>query len=134
MTISQEDRATLVRLRLEQMHTAARSCRVLLEAGDLQGAATRLFYSVFYAISAAALMREKSFSKHGALIGWFTREFVATGIIDRSYGRFINSAWKNRTRGDNQYIVNLTSEELIDSVNTLDTFIDSIYAMLKEVR
>jgi uncharacterized protein (UPF0332 family) len=100
MTISQEDRSALVQLRLEQMRTAARSCRVLLEAGDLQGAANRLYYSVFYTISALALIYEKSFAKHGALIGWFNKEFVNVGKIDRSYGRFINAAWKNRTRGD----------------------------------
>lgn len=130
MTLSLEDRTVLVRFRFEQMDTAAESCRLLLGTGDLQGAANRLYYSVFYAISALALMNEKNFSKHGALIGWFNKEYVGTGKIDRIYGRFVNTAWKNRTRGDYQFMVNLTREELADSIKILEKFISCIRSLM----
>jgi hypothetical protein len=84
MTISQDDRNALCELRLEQMRTAAHSCKLLLENGDMQGTANRMYYAVFYAISALAISQGKSFSKHGTLIGWFNKDFVLTGVFDRS--------------------------------------------------
>jgi uncharacterized protein (UPF0332 family) len=65
MKLTSIDRQSLIGHRLAQMRTAARSSRVLLDESDMQGAANRLYYSMFYAISALALAREKSFSKHG---------------------------------------------------------------------
>jgi uncharacterized protein (UPF0332 family) len=131
MNLSADNRKTLIRHRMDQMRTAARSSRVLLNEADMQGAANRLYYSIFYAISALALAREKSFSKHGALIGWFYGEYVNTGKFDASFGRFVNTSWKNRTRGDYQFILNVTREELDDSIATLDKFIGLIEDLLK---
>jgi uncharacterized protein (UPF0332 family) len=131
MNLSLDDRQTLIGHRLAQMRTAARSSRVLLNELDMQGAANRLYYSIFYAISALALAREKSFSRHGALIGWFNSEYVNSGKIDSSFGRFINTSWKNRTRGDYQVIVNVNREDIDDSLSTLDEFISHIEELLK---
>ena len=34
------------------------------------------------------------------LIGWFNKEFIATGEIDRKYGRILHNAYNNRSTGD----------------------------------
>jgi len=86
---------------------------------------------MFYAISALALAREKSFSKHGLLIGWFNSEYVNTGKVESTFGRFINTSWKNRTRGDYQFIVNVTREDLDESLSILDEFNRLIEKLLK---
>ena len=131
MKLSDADRQSIIGHRLAQMRTAAHSSRVLLNESDMQGAANRLYYSIFYAISALALAREKNFSKHGALIGWFNSEFVNTGKFESSFGRFVNTAWKNMTRGDYQAIVNINREDIDSSLSTLDEFISLIEELLK---
>lgn len=131
MKLSAGDRQALVVHRIEQMRTAARSCRVLLDESDMQGAANRLYCSIFCGISAVAPSREKSFSRHGSLIGWFNREFVNTGPIEGSVGRFVSTAWKNRTRGDYQFIFSLTRDDLEESISTLEEFTARIDSLLK---
>jgi uncharacterized protein (UPF0332 family) len=126
MTIQPEDRKPLCRYRLEQMRTAATSFSLLLEKGDLQGATNRLYYAVFYGISTLAIFRGRNFAKHGSLIGWFNKEFVLTGLFDRSFGRFVNDAWENRTKSDYDYLVQLEAEQLKQMSVTLDEFMQKV--------
>jgi uncharacterized protein (UPF0332 family) len=130
MIIDSDDRKELCRLRLQQMRTAATSFGLLLSNGDLQGAANRLYYAVFYALSALAVSEGKSFSKHGMLIGWFNKEYVLTGSVDRSFGRFINDAWKLRSHGDYEYVTDLKVEQLQQFAPMLEAFLQKLVLML----
>jgi uncharacterized protein (UPF0332 family) len=116
------------------MEVAKDSFKLLLNNGDLQGAANRLYYAVFYALSTLALSLGHSFSKHGSLIGWFNREYVITDRIPRSFGRFVNTAWKLRSHGDYEFVVDLNAEQLTQMVNTLRDFIQRISDMLQSDR
>lgn len=132
MTIQSDDRQVLCRMRLEQMRVSANSCKVLLENEDLQGAANRLYYAVFYALSALAVSSAISFSKHGTLIGWFNKEYVLTGKVDRSFGRFVNDAWQTRSRSDYDIFVKLQAGNLQKSVKKLNEFIENIESLLQQ--
>jgi uncharacterized protein (UPF0332 family) len=132
MIIRSEDRKTLSKYRLEQMRTAAASFRILLQTGDLQGATNRLYYAVFYGISTLAVSRGRNFSKHGSLIGWFNREFVLPGLFDRSFGRFVNDAWENRTKSDYDYMVEHEPEQLQQMSVKLDEFMQKISRFVEE--
>ncbi|MBD3308314.1 hypothetical protein GF339_17905 [candidate division KSB3 bacterium] len=47
----------------------------------------RIYYAMFYAVSALALLQGFSTSSHAQLRGYFNREFVKTGIISIELGR-----------------------------------------------
>jgi uncharacterized protein (UPF0332 family) len=74
---------------------------------------------------------KKVFPNTAVLIGWFNSEYVNTGKVDSSFGRFVNAAWKNRTRGDYQAIVNINREDIESSLSTLHDFIRLIEEILK---
>lgn len=45
----------------------------------------RVYYSIFYIVSALSLKYNFSTSKHKQLMGWFAANFVKTGIVNDTY-------------------------------------------------
>jgi uncharacterized protein (UPF0332 family) len=86
---------------LAKAEQAAASARVLLAAGDLEGAANRAYYAMFHAARAALLKAgESAVGSHGTIIGKFGLTFVKSGVVSVELGRAINEAQRLRSVGD----------------------------------
>ena len=90
----------LVEYRLEQAEQALSDAEFLLEAKRLRAATNRLYYACFYSATAALLTKELQFSKHSALITFFDKEFIKTGIIAREHSRTLHLAFNERQEDD----------------------------------
>jgi len=55
---------------------------------------------MFYAVQAALILKEVSFSKHGQVKAYLNRELVKTGITPVSLGRIYNKAFEYRQKFD----------------------------------
>ncbi len=64
MTISNEDRQTMIKYRVEQANEAIKEVKILLNNGLLKLAVNRIYYGMFYILSGLAL-------KHGILARHF---------------------------------------------------------------
>ncbi|MBK3397404.1 HEPN domain-containing protein [Methylobacterium sp. IF7SW-B2] len=72
---------------MQKAERAARSARMLLAAGDLDGACNRAYYSMFDAAQAALLASGHAVAgsgseTHRSLIAAFGRDLVQTGYVD----------------------------------------------------
>jgi len=76
------------------------SARREFEAGSYSYAMNRLYYAVFYAVSAALLGRQRSFRKHSGVRAAFPRQFIKTGVIDMKWGRLYDQLFEDRQEGD----------------------------------
>ncbi|AWN55468.1 DNA-binding protein [Methylobacterium sp. 17Sr1-1] len=90
---------------MEKAEQAARSARMLLIAGDLDGACNRAYYAMFDAAQAALIAwcqsSAGSASKtHRSLIAAFGRDLVQTGRIDADFGRALNRVHEIRLLAD----------------------------------
>jgi uncharacterized protein (UPF0332 family) len=81
---------------------AVLSAKALLDLGDADGATSRAYYAMFDAARAALIANgvELHTSKHGRVIGEFSRRFVKNGPLPRATGRALNDAQVLRTRAD----------------------------------
>lgn len=70
------------------------------EFGAHSFAINRLYYTVFYAVSAALLERKLSFVKHSGVRAAFHREFIKTGLLDIEWGKFYDELFEDRQEGD----------------------------------
>ena len=71
-----------------------------LEAKAYTFAVNRLYYSAFYAVSAALLERELSFKKHSGVRSAFHREFIKSGLLDVKWGKLYDQLFEDRQEGD----------------------------------
>jgi len=90
---------------LEKAHKACTSARLVLNAGDLDGATNRAYYAMFNAARAAVLVTDaatkKDFHKtHSGLISEFNRVIIRTGILPDSIGKMLGRAQNARLMAD----------------------------------
>jgi len=93
-------------------------------------AVNRIYYGMFYILSALSLKYDFSTSKHQQLIGWFNKEFISTGEIDRKYGRILHNAYSNRSTGDYDDFAEFDEEDVKKSFDEMKDFIRTIRALL----
>lgn len=130
MTLSDQERNQLINYRIKQAKDTIEVVDFLIENNQLQTAVNRIYYGIFYSVLALSLSEKFETSKHNQLIGWFNREFIKTGRIDKKYGKTFKSAYEYRTTGDYDTFVefekdevNLLFDEMKDFINKIDLFI-----------
>lgn len=55
----------------------------------LHTAANRIYYGIFYIVSALALKFDFQTKNHGQLMGWFNREFIKTKKFIKNFQKYI---------------------------------------------
>ncbi len=84
------------------------SARRELEAGELRFAVNRLYYTLFYAVSAALLDRHRSFKRHAGVRTAFHETFMKTRLLPPESGELYDQLFEERLKGD--YVAMTTFE------------------------
>lgn len=79
---------------------ALASARLLLEAGDHDGAASRAYYAAFHAFSAVFALEGVTHTKHTQLEAAVHRDLIRGGRIGAASGQALSTLREYRTRGD----------------------------------
>jgi len=95
-----DGRKDLIAYRLEEAGESLAEARLLLENDRLRGAVNRTYYSAFYAVCSLTLMKGCEFSKHSAVISFFDREFVKTGLLSSQSSKTLHRAFNERQEDD----------------------------------
>ncbi len=82
MTISNDDKNSLIAYRLKQSNESLKIAKVLIELPNYPTALNRIYYAIFYCSLAVALKYDFKTSKHAQLIGWFNKNFIASGKME----------------------------------------------------
>jgi uncharacterized protein len=94
------------------------------------GAVNRIYYAMFYAVSALAFSRGFSTSSHSQLRGYFNREFVKTGIIPIHHGQAYGVAFDSRKKGDYDDLVEFEREQVQAMLIEAEHFLDVIGTLI----
>ena len=125
-----DEKNALIEHRISKAMAAIDEVDFLINNNKLLLAVNRIYYGMFYILSALSLKYDFSTSKHQQLIGWFNKEFVATGKVEPKYGKIIHNAFSNRSTGDYDDFAEFEEDEVKMSFNELKDFIKTIKALL----
>lgn len=106
----EEDRRQVVLYWWSKAEESLASARRELEAGACAFAVNRLYYALFYGVSAALLERKISFKKHSGVRAAFHREFIKTGLLDKEQGRLYDQLFEDRQEGDYLALISFNQE------------------------
>jgi uncharacterized protein (UPF0332 family) len=123
MESMQNDLNELITYRVEQAKGAISEIEILIEKNLLSLAINRIYYGMFYMLLALSLKNGFKTSKHNQLLGWFNKEFVKTGIIEKRFGKIVNTGFEDRTDGDYGIFVQFKKDEVISKFNDMKVFI-----------
>ena len=87
------------------------SARHCFSLGDWEQTASCAYYAAFHSVSALLESRGLTYSSHRQTIGAFNRDFVASGLFPRDFGRRLSELFEDRQSGDYELEV-LLSEEM----------------------
>ena len=89
-------------------------------------AASRAYYAVFHAVSAAFALQNKTFVKHSALRAAVHRELIKTGRWSAELGVDFDIIWELRDTGDYGGIAHVTEDEVRQAVEKAVLILDMI--------
>jgi len=129
MNLKPEERRELINHRMSRARETEREA-VLLHKNDMHAVAmSRIYYSMFHALSAMALFHGYQSSKHSGLISWFNKTFVKTGIIDARYSKILTRSFEKRMDSDYDDFVEFADEEVKSMLEECSDFISLMEQM-----
>lgn len=130
MTLTNEDREALITNYVNKSRETIGKVEFLIEHNELSLAVNRIYYGIYYILSALAVKYQFKTSKHAQLIGWFNKRFVKEGIVDNRYGKLIRKAFENRMEGDYGLFFDLSKEEVEQSFEEMKEVIAEIQRLI----
>jgi len=128
--IEEIDRDALVKYRLNQAFETIELAQFLVKNDKLVIAVNRIYYGMYYALTALAIKDGFETSKHGQLIGWFNKEYISTKKADPIFGKILRNAFQNRTKGDYDAFVNFENVEVEVMLSEMSSFIEEIERLI----
>lgn len=130
--INEQDRESLITYRIEQAKDTIDLSDFLIKSEKLTVAVNRIYYAMYYALTALALKNSYETSKHSQLIGWFNKEYVSTSRVDKKYGRILRNAFRNRSKGDYDAFIIFIKQDVLKMQEEMIDFIEIVDSLLKE--
>ncbi len=118
--------------RVEQAQETITEAELLIEHGKYRAAVNRIYYGMFYIVSAIGTLYHFTTSKHGQLIGWFNKEFIKTETFDRKYGRMLREAFELRNQGDYDVFLTFSEADVRQRFEEMRAFIGVIEQHISE--
>ena len=129
--ITEKDRDSLIEYRLNQALETIELAKFLVVSDKLTIAVNRIYYGMYYALTALALKNKFETSKHGQLIGWFNKEYISSKKVDAKYGKILRNAYQNRTKGDYDAFVNFSKVETESMLYEMTDFIEEVKRLIE---
>ncbi|MFA4640245.1 HEPN domain-containing protein [Pyrococcus kukulkanii] len=109
------------------------SANLLLQNGKLRDAISRAYYSMFHAAKALLFMKGINPKKHSGVVMMFGLHFVDEGFIERTYAKYLASAFSLRSRADYDIYYEPSLEEAEAVVENAERFLQRIKRALEEI-
>ena len=93
-------RIDLAKYRLEKAENCYLAALQLFESGLFHDSASRSYYAIFTAVRAVLAKDGVDFSKHTGVISYFQREYIKTGIFDKKFSNYLQTAFQIRNNCD----------------------------------
>jgi len=122
----------LIVTRLRQAEACIADVDLCLANSRYPMAVNRIYYGIFYALLALALLHNFKTSKHLQLIGWFNKNFVYAGIFPNYYGKIVKKAYDSRANSDYDIAETLPDTDFETQFSDMKTFISAVKAYLEE--
>jgi hypothetical protein len=131
MTLNDKDRAEIIKYRTNQAHEALDEVTFLLHHNRLKLAVNRIYFGMFYIVSALAIKHHFKTSKHQQLLGWFNKQFVKTGTIPVKFGKIFRNAYSRRNDVDYGDIKEYSKEDVKEWSVQMKDFIITVEKQIK---
>lgn len=105
--------------------------KILLDSGRISSAVNRIYYAVFYEVSALLLSKELSSPKHSGVRALFNLHFVKTRIVKPESGRYYAKMFDFRQKSDYGDYSSFDKNKVIEWYKQAEIFIEELEKLLQ---
>ena len=117
----------LIQRNIEKSDEALEVAKESLEKNRLTTALNRIYYAIFYTVTALAYKYDFTTSKHYKLMGWFNKKFINDDKIFASeIYKIYRNAFLLRQESDYQTMFNPNIEEAKELLEKAKLFIETV--------
>lgn len=109
---------------LNKATRAIRSAEQVLAADDVDFAASRAYYAMFYVATAFLNERGLQFKKHGGVHAALAEQFVKTGQLDPKFHSWLVDAFDERIQGDYDVVSEMDAAAVTAMLQRAREFLD----------
>ena len=113
----------LINIYVEKSYAALEDSKFLIEQKKYHIAINRIYYSIFYMISAFAVKDKFETSKHAQLIGYFNKNYISTKKIDAN-SKIITRLFELRNKADYDVYATFTKEQVDELCSISEKFLN----------
>ncbi len=132
MTLTNETRQIIIENNVCKAHQAVKDAEMLLKANSYTGALNRIYYGIFYIISALAIKHKFSTSNHSQLIGWFNKNFVKSFKVERNIGKIVHYAFDQRMDGDYNALSEFFYDDIADDLENMKKVMSTVEKLVRQ--
>ena len=122
----------LIKYRRERAAETLEDARTLFERKRLFSAVNRIYYALFYEVSALLHTANLSASKHSGIRGLFNQHFVKTGLVSVEIGKFYSRMFDFRQEGDYDDMVYFEEEKVKNWLETAEEYLKVLERCIDE--
>lgn len=126
MSLTNEERTTLVMLELKKARETFEEIGILTAANRWSGAANRLYYAVFHAVNALLINDGLYVNTHHGSHALFHLHYVKPGKMPVEYARLYSQLQTMREESDYNCVYEVEPEELQRRIEPAKQFIEEI--------
>jgi len=123
----------VIQYRRERAKETLAEASILIANNKLLAAVNRIYYAVFYEVSALLLIEDIVSAKHSGVRGYFNKHFIKTGLIAKEYGDFYNKIFEFRQKSDYEDFVEFEEERVKDWFLKGEDFIAAVDKKIDEL-
>ena len=97
-----------------------------LELKMYDTAANRSYYAIFHSARAILALDGQDYKKHSGVISNFQKNYIKTGIFDKSMSNIIKSAFDIRNETDYEDFYVVPKEDVIRQVAEAEIFVNTV--------
>jgi uncharacterized protein (UPF0332 family) len=132
MSLSNEERTTLVALELKKARETYEDINILIGANRLNGAANRMYYAVFHAVCALLIHDGHQVNTHKGSHALFSLHYIKTGILPKEYGLLYNQLQTMREESDYNCAYDVEIDELKQRLEPARRLIEDIEKLVNK--
>ncbi len=127
------DKHVLIINAIEKSHNAIKAAEYNIRNEFYSTCQNRLYYAIFYIVTALAYKNDFVTSKHAQLMGWFNKKFIyEEKIFDEKLLQIYKEAFANRQRADYDFTYTVDKDDVELAIKETKEFVKNIESYLKE--
>lgn len=121
----------LIELYIEKSTQAIKSAKDSLKMDNLETSQNRVYYAIFYVVSALAYKNDFMTSKHKQLMGWFNKKFIHENtIFKQEMFDIYKEAFSNRQKSDYEITFSVAQSDIEKLIDKAIFFVNEVKKIL----